>query len=351
MLLQYTVNSGGTFPNRKVDLARFEQEIRASAITVALAKAPYMIEGINCGAEFRADLSTEEILIFESLVSVHSGEPLPAGATVVTVSNPYLSVNALPPSGLKSNQISQNWCDRTTWWYSAEFVTDEAATTSDAERKIWLVANQHVIDVYHGKLTGEEAIPQYRVRVTLAGAPLVERDPHFGVGGDFVVDYASGSLIFAVAVPEGVTPVVDYAYEHGSTWVMQPTPGEVWKLKGAESQFSEDVVMTDSMVYEVWVYNPADLPSKMMVAAPDYYKTIQDFVNDSNKSYAPIPAIGGAGWRGASKQSYVFAWDFQTTTELSSKYGMELRVRLEHDLPYGGTCATGSFYFIREDEG
>jgi hypothetical protein len=46
----------------------------------------------------------------------------------------------------------------------------------------------------------------------------------------------------------------------------------------------------------------------------------------------------------------VFAWDFQTTTELTSSWGMELRVRLEHDTAYGGTFATGTFYFIREQE-
>lgn len=347
---EFTVNADESFLNRKVDLARFEKEIRDSAIVVALAGSPQIVDG-NCCIDFRDALVPGDVHILEAVVKAHAGEPLPSGAqeVILSESKTALVVNAMPPTGLKSNQISQNWCDKTTWWYSATHVSNETATTTDPDRKVWSLSHQYIIDTYHGKLTGEESLPDYRVVVTVGGVQKAEQDPHYGTGGDFVVDYGAGTIAFTESLGSD-PPVVSYYHESGSTWAIRPTAGEIWKLKGAESQFSDDVVMNDSMVYEVWAYDPNDLPNKMMVAFPDYYKSIADFVNDANKAYPPIPAIGGPGWRGNKRPVYVFAWDFQTTTELVSSYGMELRVRLEHDAPYGGTFATGTFYFIREQE-
>jgi hypothetical protein len=268
----------------------------------------------------------------------------------VQVENQSLVVQTIPPEGLKSNKISQNWCDRTTWWYSSVPVEDETATTTDGERKVWQLAHTNVIDVFHGKLTGENMLADLRVVVTVGGETKAEQDPHYGAGGDFTIDYAAGTITFFESVAAGNDPVVSYNYENGSTYVIQPDPGEVWKLKGSEAQFSEDVEINDTMVYEVWAYNPLDLPNKVMVAEPDEYLTIYDFINDANKAYPSIPPLGGSGWRGTQVKVQVFAWDFQSTTDLLSSYGMELRVRLKHDTPYGGTFATGTFYFLRSEE-
>lgn len=343
---EYTISTD--FPNGKVDPSRLGAEIRASAIVTALEGS--QTSGDTCTIIFKADLSAGDKTILDGIVAAHSGEPLPSETTTVEVTNPALTVFSMPPVGLKSNQISQNWCDRTTWWYSSAAAEDEVATTTDPERKVWSLAHQFVIDVFHGKLTGETMLAEMRVVVVVGGVTKTEQDPHYGTGGDFVVDYAAGTITFFESIGAGDDPVVSYNYENGSTFIIHPNDGEVWKLKGSEAQFSEDVEMTDSMVYEVWAYNPYDPPNKIMVAAPDYYKTIDDFINDSNKAYAEIPALGGSGWRGSTKKKSVFAWDFQTTTELVAEWGMELRVRLEHDTVYGGTFATGTFYFIREDE-
>lgn len=83
---------------------------------------------------------------------------------------------------------------------------------------------------------------------------------------------------------------------------------------------------------------------------PDKYKTIIDFINDSNGSYPVVSAFGGSGWRGCPKDMMTFAWDFQSTTDLRSSSGMELRVYLEHDSPYQGTVVTATFYCYRVKE-
>lgn len=289
-------------------------------------------------------VSSRDDAFLKGLIS--NGVPLvaPRGA------DGNLIVSTFPADGLKRNEISMNWCDRTTWWSSAEHVTGEVATTSDPERKVWDLVHQNVIDTYHAKITGEEMLYIYRVAVSVGGVQKSEQDPHYGTGGDYTINYAEGTITFLASVPVGSDPVVSYYYENGSTWVMTPSSGEVWKLKGAECQFSEDVIIQDSLIYEVWAYNPYDLPNKILVASPDYYKSIYDYLNDANKAYPVIPALGGPGWRGTTKATNVFSWDFQTTTDLVSSYGMELRVRLEHEQEFGGTFATGTFYYIRIKE-
>jgi hypothetical protein len=344
---KYTFSISTDFPNHKVASDRLLSEVQASVIVTAIDRVD--TDGDACNVWFKDILGSSDETALDGIVAAHSGEPLPADPTQVTIagSTTVLPIQALPPAGLKSNQISQNWCDKTTWWYSSIKVTNETATTSDAERKIWSVVHSPMIDVYHGKLTGERSLTDHRVSITVDGVLKTEQDPHYASGGDYVVDYAAGTITFTEAIAAGVSPLVSYYYENGSTWVIAPAPGEVWRLKGAESQFSDDVEMLDTMVYEVWAYNPADLPNKIQVCTPDCYNSMQDFVNDANKAYPAIPAIGGTGWRGSKRPITVFAWDFQTTTDLDSSWGMELRVRLEHNTPYKGTFATGTFYFIR----
>jgi hypothetical protein len=345
---KYTYSIQNDFPNHKVDSNRLTQEVQSSAIVIALDHVDTADD--DCDIWFKDSLSDGDKSILNGIVAVHSGEPFPEPVRNVSVTNPALTVLAMPPIGLKTNQISQNWCDKTTWWYSAVKVTGEDATTTDPDRKIWKVSHQYMIDVYHGKLTGEETITDYRVTITEDSIAKTEQDPHYGSGGDYIVNYAAGTITFFNSIPDGYIPAISYYYENGSTWVISPSPGEVWKLKGAESQFSEDVILNDTMLYEVWAYDPNNLPNKIQVVDPDRYKSIYDFINDANKAYPGVPPLGGTGWRGASKATYVMSWDFQTTTDLSSAAGMELHVRLEHDTPFGGTFATGTFYFIRNSE-
>ena len=77
---------------------------------------------------------------------------------------------------------------------------------------------------------------------------------------------------------------------------------------------------------------------------------MQDFLNDSVRTYPQYKAFGGFGWRGMSADSCVMDWDYVSSTFLSSAAGMEIRISLEHDVEFGGTFATASIYCIVEDE-
>jgi hypothetical protein len=69
---EYTIDADETFPNRKVDLPRFTQEIQASPITIALDGALQVING-NCCIDFKADLGFVDHRTLEGLVQAHSG--------------------------------------------------------------------------------------------------------------------------------------------------------------------------------------------------------------------------------------------------------------------------------------
>jgi len=76
-VFEFTIDSEGTFPNKKVDIPSFTEEIQASSITAVLVSVA--IVGGNCVITFATDLSDAEVVILSGLVEAHtaipSGEP------------------------------------------------------------------------------------------------------------------------------------------------------------------------------------------------------------------------------------------------------------------------------------
>lgn len=85
---EFTINSDGLFPNKKVDIKRLELEIRSSSIPVALNIGSPSVESGNCVIEFKSDLNQQQVLDLESIIMTHSGEPLPVEPSVVTLAGP-----------------------------------------------------------------------------------------------------------------------------------------------------------------------------------------------------------------------------------------------------------------------
>lgn len=82
-VFEYTVDADGTFPQKRVDIPSFIEEIEASSISVALVSVT-IVDG-NCRIEFATNanvppgLTDAEIAILEGLVQAHTalaaGEP------------------------------------------------------------------------------------------------------------------------------------------------------------------------------------------------------------------------------------------------------------------------------------
>lgn len=78
-VFDFSIHSEGLFPNQKVDVPSFTEEIQASAITAALVSVQIVENGEICRVTFATDLTPEEEIILSGLVQAHtaipSGEP------------------------------------------------------------------------------------------------------------------------------------------------------------------------------------------------------------------------------------------------------------------------------------
>jgi len=99
-------------------------------------------------------------------------------------------------------------------------------------------------------------------------------------------------------------------------------------------------------------YTPTPYPSGTLIpiGSPTIYKTMMNYIDEANGAMPEIPPMGGAGWRGTSQAVQIFPWRYQAMTELVSSYGMEIRIQLQHETPFGGDVATATFYCLSEPE-
>lgn len=367
----YTISTA--FPNHAVDSPRLRQEIIDSAIVTAFDYIGTADD--TCSIWFKAALSAGDQTLLDGIVAAHSGEALPSspmpiyealpsGAPAPRTTDGKAIVALWPTEGTKATVVSPNWCDPTTWLSHAARIVDETATDS-GDHKTYSLAHQNVIDTYHGKISNEDFLKDagdhsYRVVVTVNGALKTEQDPHYGSGGDYTINYAAGTITFKNTLQAEDVVVVTYHHATDSEFVLKPTTGKKLALRRAEVQFSSDVQITDSVVFQPYglvdVFAPQlvqanVLPSGTMIPLGDpvVYKTMLDYINDANGAYPMIPALGGNTWRGQSKDIIIFGWDYAAMTQLISTYGMEIRIKLAHDIPLGGTVATATFYCLSDD--
>ena len=355
---RYTVASDNLFPNKKVDLPAFESQIRASAILTALDSV--VVAAGDCVVTMKDALSAGDLLILDGLVLAHSGAPLPT-APAPTTSDKRPIVAMSKPDSSKKTIITHDWTDPTTWAECAVRVLDEVAADMGAQT-VYSLAHPNVIDTYHGKLSQEDYLlssagNSYRVAVKVNAVSKTEQDPHFGTGGDFTVDYSLGRVTFLAALQPADVVTVTYHYATSSAFTVKPEAGKALKLEFAEVQFSDDVVLTDSVVFQPYglvdVFAPQLMPgvpsgTKIPLGNPVVYKAMSDFQNDAVKSYPVYPVLGGSGWRGSQRPVIVFDWDYLSSTVLRSDYGLEIRVSLQHDAPFSGYYATATFYATTE---
>jgi hypothetical protein len=272
------------------------------------------------------------------------------------------------PSSTRTNFYSHDFCDKTTWYTNATRAVNEVATDS-GDHLTYELAHQFVIDNYHGKITGEDTLKDasgnsYRVAVKVDGNIKTEQDPHYATGGDYLIDYSAGTVTFFSELDPAAVVTVTYHYATNSKFVVKPVGGKKLILELAEVQFSADVNPLDSVVFEArgiadYFVPPAyigtapgQIPSGTVISLQTFvYKAISDFHNDAFRSYPTYPALGSEGnWRSQTQPVTVFDWDYLSSTALESSKGMEIRIYLQHDQPFGGYMATTTFYCKSEDE-
>jgi hypothetical protein len=247
------------------------------------------------------------------------------------------------PEASRLDVISVNWCDKTTWYPKSTEVTDEVYTENTAT--VFHPATQRdYVDVTHGKLTGEHTLRDtYAPVVKVDDVTKTENSPG-QTDNDYTIDYSTGIVTFNES-QTGKTVKVTYHFVGTSEWIVAPASEKMVRVTQVEVQFSENIVLTDSVKFQLYVGgNP--------YGAPTIYQTMYDYINESSLAYPQIPSMGGGGWRGMSGPVRIFRWPYaeRGTTDLKSSLGMEIRVCLENDVEFGGDFAVATFYGTSETE-
>lgn len=274
------------------------------------------------------------------------------------------------PEGSRMTRVSHDWTDRTTWRERSIRAVDEIAVDS-GDQITWNLVNQHVIDCIHGKQWNEDSAMDsngdtYNVTVKVNDAVKVIQDPHFGAGGDFTVGYDNGDIVFTSALNPG--DIVKVTYHHadlstkGSCFSVKPEDGKQFILESVDVQFSLNVGLTDTAVFDILGYAAAFAPSMLIenggtlnptdkiVIASTKYKSMRDYQAECDRAYPSYPVMGGAGWRGLSQEIVVFHWEYLRGIPFKSSVGMELLIYLEHDEPFTGEYASVTLYAASETE-
>lgn len=222
-------------------------------------------------------------------------------------------------TGYSKAHVSHNFSDRCTWYSQSTRVTGETLTGSGTGP--YNSGNAFWIDLAHARHTREDEISApYLPVVYDNGTPLIE-------GNDFTINYEAGTVTFN-STPTG--PVTaDYSYENGSAFILAPESGKILRLEKAELDFSVDLVMSKTH-FEVWAYNPSDLPNKMMVERVTY-KNEKDILAVGNE----VQEI--AAWGSLVKAVKRVEFDYGRTIDLDANLGMELRIIIDDDEPFNIT--------------
>lgn len=240
--------------------------------------------------------------------------------------------------------VSHWWNDKTTWYQKSTRVTGETLTDS-GDGLTWNSANADWINLVNGKVYGEDLISSTYAAKVYVDAVLQT--------SGYSIDYSLGDVIFSSS-QAGKTVTVDYSHESGSTWSLIPTAGKMINIEHTEIQFCKDAKIPNAYYsgsqttwfdFEIWVYNPLDLPNKIPYKSTKY-KSEMDIINDANLAYGH-PRFGNL----PGTQDYItLPFNYGSLQPLKSSQGAELRVSLKDDIPIEGSFATVTVYYLSRDE-
>jgi hypothetical protein len=363
----YTYSIAQDFPDGKANPSKLDEAIRQSSIVTAL-------EGVNTFGDvlnvvFKDSLSAGDKLTLDGDTThpagglIASTDNTPDAPTVqpVEFQTPQLTYPKPVNIGKRITMFSHNFCDRTTWYTMSVPVSNEAVGTGTGSQTEFNLAHTYVIDVNHGKITDEDWLKEPTVGNGVNYVPVVKVDGvtqterEFGelTGGDYEIDYKTGKLTFYVAPATGTAVTVSYYYSpdtDNSYNIFGPKTGKKWSVTDIELQFSADVVLSDEMTNAVWVYNPYDLPNKVIYPpSVARLKRSFDLVNWSILSFPLIPAFGGPV-RGNASNIILLRFQYVSPIIITASTGAEIRFWLKHHREFAGDFASATLYGLEDDE-
>lgn len=269
--------------------------------------------------------------------------------------------------GSETIQSTVNYADKCTWWQSSVRITDETLTDS-GNGLTFTSAHPFWIDLEHGRCFDEDELQKeaehlFKVVVKVNGVTQTMREPFETTGGDYIVDYETGTITFSSS-QTGNTVTASYNYAGDSCFVLKPLPGRTIDVDYVEIDVSVDVVMNDTIRFEVfgWVqvfapqlwdgYDPpGPLPTNYLIPIQTTrYKTIRQIKQESIGCSPKMPPLSSGNNRGNNSDWVTLPFRYGAIRRLWASKGMELRISLEHNRAFEGDNATATFYCISRAE-
>lgn len=280
-----------------------------------------------------------------------------------TTADSVTRVSVEAPEGSRVTLVSPDWADKTTWYFKSTRNAGVTLTDSGDGLRFDIDPDGYavtIIDNYHGKYSDEDFLKTVdgylpRAKAYVDGYEKTEQDPHYGNGGDYLVNYRDGYVTFLQS-QAGKTVTMDYWEVGTSCWTIKPVAGKKLKLISAEVQFSENISVRDTVIFQPYgfvdVFAPhlvGPIPSGTLIPLgdPTIYKSMMDYINEANGALPVIPktTTSNPTWRDLKFNIETYPWHYQALTELKSSYGMEVRITLQHHEEFSG-YATATFYCL-----
>lgn len=347
----YIKSIAADFPGTSVNLAQLESEIEASTSGISIQLKDITRNGDVVTITFKDVLPGGEETALDSIVGAHTPS-IEISTIEVDVSNtPVVRTRKMGAGVGRVWAISYNWCDRTTWYDQAVYVSEEVVGVGNGVLGLFSLDHGNVIDLSHGKVFEEDLIvapssSAWSPEITVDGVPQTERVPFASSGGDYSIDYETGDITFHTVPGLGDEIKASYYYNPDTTGnsliELGPAPGKKWSIDRAEVQFSKDVGITDTIIWEIRA-------GGFLVSPATKYKTLGDYLDTSYGSFPEFPAMGGAA-RGLTQPTVLLRWEYVASIEILSSLGLKVAVYLENDIPFTGERATFTLYAAEEDE-
>jgi len=274
-------------------------------------------------------------------------------------STSHMKVEVEPREGTGKNFYSPNMCDKTTWYEGATAVT-EFSMTDSGDLTTWNTNGTHAgpwIDLTHGKIFGEDNIsaetPALLCKVEVStdgGTTWVEKteDTFDEADQDYTVDYKLGTITFNSALSGSDQVRASFSKSPSiMTFSIIPGSGKRIRLIHVECQMSTDIGFTSNVEYQIWAYNPYDLPNKVQIKT-NVYKTIMDFLYESTGVYPTFPKLDITSPRGVSQDLIVVPFNYTASRDIKASQGVE--IRMVQTKEFTGTVCNCTFYCLEETE-
>lgn len=244
-------------------------------------------------------------------------------------------------------KVSHDFTDKTTWYQESVKVMNEVLVVESG--KIYTSSKTYWIDGNHGKIYMEDDITSDGTPMVYGGVPkylaiIKNNGSDLVMGQDYEIDYVTGKVTLDASYTPSGDVTATFYYATTSMFTVIPEMGKMLNLQKSELQFTDDLVMNTPVNFDIYVYNPMDLPNKILYKRTKY-KNIKDIINAANLGQGYIPAVDVM-----TRPVLVFPFDYATEKTLRSSQGAELRISLVNDVPFTGEWGTVTLYVMSEDE-